>query len=44
MYYFLQKVLLGKFNLDVKIFETNIDTLAIQGPKSFKLMKKVFGK
>ena len=30
-----------KFN--VKIFEANIDTLAIQGPKSFDLMAKVFG-
>jgi dimethylsulfoniopropionate demethylase len=28
---------------EVKIFEANIDTLAIQGPKSFKLMSKVFG-
>ena len=30
-------------NLNVSIFEANIDTLAIQGPKSFKLMEKVFG-
>ena len=30
-------------NLNVNIFETNIDTLAVQGPKSFKLMEKVFG-
>ena len=30
-------------NFDVKIFETNIDTLALQGPKSFDLMAKVFG-
>ncbi len=30
-------------NLEVNIFEANIDTLAIQGPKSFKLMEKVFG-
>ncbi len=30
-------------NLNVKIFETNIDTLAVQGPKSFKIMEKVFG-
>ena len=29
--------------LDVKIFEANIDTLAVQGPKSFKLMADVFG-
>ena len=31
-------------NLKVKIFEAKIDTLAVQGPKSFKLMEKVFGK
>ena len=31
-------------NLNVKIFEANIDTLAVQGPKSFKLMEDVFGK
>ena len=31
-------------NLNVKIFEANIDTLAVQGPKSFKLMEEVFGK
>ena len=31
-------------NLNVKIFEAKIDTLAVQGPKSFKLMEKVFGK
>ena len=30
--------------LNVKILEANIDTLAVQGPKSFKLMEKVFGK
>ena len=30
-------------NLEVDIFEAKIDTLAIQGPKSFELMKKVFG-
>ena len=30
--------------LNVKIFEANIDTLALQGPKSFKLMEDVFGK
>ena len=29
---------------DVKIFEPNVDILAVQGPKSFKLMKKIFGK
>ncbi len=31
-------------NLKVKIFEANIDTLAVQGPKSLELMEKVFGK
>ena len=30
-------------NFDVKIFEPNVDIMAIQGPKSFKLMEKVFG-
>ena len=30
-------------NLKTKIFEANVDTLAIQGPKSFKIMEKVFG-
>ena len=28
---------------EVKIFEPNVDIMAIQGPKSFKLMEKVFG-
>ena len=28
---------------DVKITEPNVDIMAIQGPKSFKLMEKVFG-
>ncbi len=31
-------------SMNVNIFETNIDVLAVQGPKSFDLMKKVFGK
>ena len=30
-------------NLDVSIFEAKIDTLAVQGPKSFDLLEKVFG-
>ncbi len=30
-------------NFDVKIFEPNVDILAVQGPKSFKLMEKIFG-
>ena len=29
---------------DVKIFEPNVDILAVQGPKSFKLMEKIFEK
>ena len=29
--------------LDTKVFEANIDTLAVQGPKSFKLMSRIFG-
>jgi len=28
---------------DVKIFEPNVNIMAVQGPKSFKLMEKVFG-
>ena len=28
---------------DVKIFEPNVDIMAVQGPKSFGLMEKVFG-
>ena len=28
---------------DVKVFEPNVDILAVQGPKSFKLMEKIFG-
>ena len=31
-------------NFKVDIFEAKIDTLAIQGPKSTKIMEKVFGK
>jgi len=30
-------------NFDVKIVEPNVDIMAIQGPKSFKLMEKIFG-
>ena len=29
---------------DVKIFEPNVNILAVQGPKSFLLMEKIFGK
>ena len=31
-------------NFKVNIFEAKVDTLAIQGPKSFKIMEKIFGK
>ena len=31
-------------NFDVKIFEPNVNILAVQGPKSFKLMESIFGK
>jgi len=30
-------------NLNVKIFEANIGNMAVQGPKSFKLMEEIFG-
>ena len=30
-------------SLDVTIFEANVDTIAIQGPKAIKIMEKVFG-
>jgi len=29
---------------DVKIFEPNVDIMAVQGPKSYQLMEKIFGK
>jgi len=29
---------------DVKIFEPNVDIMAVQGPKSYKLMENIFGK
>ena len=41
MFYFAKGA--GSNNFDVQIFEANIDTLAVQGPKSFDLMEKVFG-
>ncbi len=37
------KGIAGGKNLTVDIFEANIDTLAVQGPKSFDLMEEVFG-
>ena len=30
-------------NMDVSIFEANIDTLAVQGPKSLVIMNEIFG-
>ena len=30
-------------NFDVKIFEPDVNIMAVQGPKSFKLMEKIFG-
>ena len=41
---FFAKGLASGNNFKVKIFEPNVDIIAIQGPKSFDLMKKVFGK
>ena len=32
------------YNFDVKIIEPKVDIIAVQGPKSFALMKKIFGK
>ena len=34
----------NSINLDVNIYETNISTLAVQGPKSDLIMDKIFGK
>jgi len=39
---FAKGLAIGK-KFDVKIFEPNVDILAVQGPKSFKLMEKIFG-
>ena len=41
---FFAKGLASGNNFKVKIFEPNVDIIAIQGPKSFGLMEKVFGK
>mgnify|MGYP001490273118 FL=1 len=41
---FFAKGLASGNNFDVKIFEPNVDIIAVQGPKSFDLMEKVFGK
>ncbi len=40
---FAKGLAIGK-KFDVKIFEPSVDILAVQGPKSFKLMEKIFGK
>ena len=40
---FAKGLAIGK-KFDVKIFEPNVDIMAVQGPKSFKLMEKIFGK
>ncbi len=40
---FAKGLAIGK-KFDVKIFEPNVDILAVQGPKSFSLMEKIFGK
>jgi len=41
---FFAKGLASGNNFKVKVFEPNVDIIAIQGPKSFDLMEKVFGK
>jgi len=41
---FFAKGLASGNNFNVQIFEPNVDIIAIQGPKSFDLMEKVFGK
>ena len=40
---FAKGLAIGK-NLSVKISEPNVNIIAVQGPKSFKLMEKIFGK
>ena len=40
---FAKGIAIGK-NLDVEIFEPDVNILAVQGPKSFKLMEDIFGK
>ena len=36
--------IVSALNLDVKVTEPDISPLAIQGPKSFDLMEKIYGK
>tara|TARA_B100000579_G_scaffold425417_1_gene431130 strand:+ start:484 stop:1590 length:1107 start_codon:yes stop_codon:yes gene_type:complete len=38
------KGIAGAKKLEVNIFEAKVDTLAIQGPKSYKIMSQIFGK
>ena len=40
---FAKGLAIGK-KLDVKIIEPDVNIIAVQGPKSFKLMEKIFGK
>jgi len=40
---FAKGIAIGK-NFNVKIIEPNVDIMAVQGPKSFPLMEKIFGK
>jgi dimethylsulfoniopropionate demethylase len=39
---FAKGLAIGK-KFDVRIIEPNVDIMAVQGPKSFKLMEKIFG-
>ncbi len=39
---FAKGLAIGK-QLEVKIFEPDVNIIAVQGPKSFKLMEKIFG-
>jgi dimethylsulfoniopropionate demethylase len=41
---FFAKGLASGNQLEVNIFEPNVDIIAVQGPKSFDLMEKIFGK
>jgi dimethylsulfoniopropionate demethylase len=41
---FFAKGLASGYEFDVKIIEPVVDIIAVQGPKSFDLMEKVFGK
>jgi len=40
---FFAKGLASGYNFDVKIIEPIVDIMAVQGPKSFELMKRIFG-